>query len=435
MNSPEVASQKPAPIRALISLRFIAAILVVLFHYGGLIEYPPVFSQLISNGPARVNFFFVLSGFILCYNYYGWFEGSTSRFGEFAKARFARVYPMYLVALLIMTVVEIYFSQNPHHVLPAYNADVGLEAAMMDHKFSTGFGPLEVSLSWLASIFLVQALIPTYTFQQLWDVPAWSISAEAFFYICFPFFLRFVLSRFTHLRSLLRLFGVLFALQITAFGIVIGIFYLNRGAISATMDFGDTLGWIVYRSPFLRVWEFLIGCTLGALLLHHRKSLNTSRLGRIFTDERLRNATLGVTLAAILAVTFALSPNGFIGYAKTYLVYTPLFVVLIATLAFGKTFITKVLEHPWLVLLGEASYSLYLIHWIPYTILKRDAQAGHPVEVWICVVAIAATVIASMGFYKLVEVPARRAVRSWSFPRLVPRSVPNLLPKEERREV
>src|SRR5687768_14460819 len=98
--------RKENHIPALTSLRFFAAFYVLVFHSGGPAltdsgRLPALLDNFLMNGYLGVTFFFVLSGFILTYVYYGKLmtQEETTRY---AAARFARVYPVYLLSLLLM---------------------------------------------------------------------------------------------------------------------------------------------------------------------------------------------------------------------------------------------------------------------------------------------------------------------------------------------
>lgn len=93
-------------IKPLTSLRFFAALAVLLFHSGssalistGLVPAPV--ANFLRNGDLGVSFFFILSGFILTFVYYGKL-GSGRRLMSYARARFARIYPVYALALVLM---------------------------------------------------------------------------------------------------------------------------------------------------------------------------------------------------------------------------------------------------------------------------------------------------------------------------------------------
>jgi peptidoglycan/LPS O-acetylase OafA/YrhL len=92
----------------LTSLRFFAATMVVLFHTARpLSGWLP--GGLLRNGYEAVGFFFVLSGFVLAYSYYAPPSPSVrGGISTFWKGRFSRIYPVYLVAILIATPMYLY---------------------------------------------------------------------------------------------------------------------------------------------------------------------------------------------------------------------------------------------------------------------------------------------------------------------------------------
>lgn len=90
---------------ALTSLRFVAAFAVLLLHFRDLLGPMPAWlRQGIVGGQYGVTFF-VLSGFILTYRYHGWFSArvSDAGFWQFQRLRMARIYPVYVLGLLLDT--------------------------------------------------------------------------------------------------------------------------------------------------------------------------------------------------------------------------------------------------------------------------------------------------------------------------------------------
>jgi len=84
--------------------RAAAAILVVLFHLGGIIALPkyfatPVFDTLFAAGDAGVEFFFVLSGFII-FTAHSTDVGRPARLGSFLRKRFTRIFPIYWIVFI-----------------------------------------------------------------------------------------------------------------------------------------------------------------------------------------------------------------------------------------------------------------------------------------------------------------------------------------------
>ncbi|MEI7557239.1 acyltransferase, partial [Candidatus Chlorohelix sp.] len=97
----EIVAGGKNEILPLSSLRFIAALMVLFFHLPLDPDLPLCFYSLARNSFIGVSLFFVLSGFILCYTYYPSFQkGLKGRLWNFWVARFARIYPMYLLTLL-----------------------------------------------------------------------------------------------------------------------------------------------------------------------------------------------------------------------------------------------------------------------------------------------------------------------------------------------
>jgi len=96
-SQPVEVRHKLPPIKSLTSLRFFAAIYVVLFHESanpGHFVFFPLAARFVASGYTAVTLFFVLSGFILAYNY-----GRIRSRKEFWISRFARIYPVYFLSL------------------------------------------------------------------------------------------------------------------------------------------------------------------------------------------------------------------------------------------------------------------------------------------------------------------------------------------------
>ncbi|MCP4476250.1 MAG: acyltransferase [Gammaproteobacteria bacterium] len=141
------------------SLRGFAAIIVAIFH-GQIFSTSPFYTiPLITHGALMVEFFFVLSGFVIAYNYYE----RIVKFGDvvsFQLKRFLRLYPLHFLTLMIFVVIEI--------VKYLFQVRTGIEAnnpAFSENNFK----------SFIENIFLVQAFFST---KLTWNGPSWSISTE-----------------------------------------------------------------------------------------------------------------------------------------------------------------------------------------------------------------------------------------------------------------
>src|SRR5580693_8234163 len=93
-------ARKPSRLDALTGLRCFAAINIVLFHFSNP-DWFGWFSPVVNAGFASVSFFILLSGFVLAYNYSGRARAGQLDKKRFWEARFTRLYPVYLLSLLM----------------------------------------------------------------------------------------------------------------------------------------------------------------------------------------------------------------------------------------------------------------------------------------------------------------------------------------------
>lgn len=392
-------------IPALTGLRFFAALWVLLIHYRPLVDYPPIIRDIAEHGRLGVGLFFVLSGFVLTYNYYDWFQKDARKLPTFAYLRAARILPMYFTALFVGTVITLVFWRLPiDHLGTTY-----LPSALPTHLYV---------VSWFANLGVVHGFVPLEVF-HIWNGPSWSISAEAFFYLLFPLTIA-SLGRFCRdfRRTAIAAFAF-YLVEITAFLLVVGVL-LTAGL--ADIQRGVLQERVAYWSPFLRVWEFLIGCTVGILYLH-LGAANASTTRRLLQRKAVTNGLAALVLAVIGLLVFGARGESDLGVAlgwlKWYVLFTPAFAALIMVLAIGPSFVATVLEQRPIVLLGDASYSLYMIHAIPLVVLLGLQAEGNPIPLGLSLATMGGTVIVSVLCFRFIEAPARRALRRKRWPRVV----------------
>jgi len=376
---------------ALTGARFLAAIWVVLYHYNGRFRFASQAQQdqyaagphshldmFIGQGHLAVDFFFLLSGFILAYTYLdsdGSLRGGSQAFWV---ARIARIYPIYLVGLLVG--------------LGPYLAD--------SHTFMSVVG------SGLAHIFMLQAWIP----QTLdWNQPSWSLSVEAFFYALFPLLLPLIArARRSGLWLILACSWLAFAAML-----------LTLWAVGVTQGL-TTLWWwgdFVRYVPLFSLPEFIVGVAL--VLLFVRYGRDAIPVLRNASDDLLRNATIWVVVA-LLVVLISLPAIGFsTGDVDGMAIFAmPLLAALIYLLAFQTGGVARLLAHPRLVWLGEISYGVYILHWPVWYLVSGFATTFLHVEVdnfALLIVYLGLVLVAAGLGFKYIERPGRRAIRArWS---------------------
>lgn len=309
-------------IASLTSLRFFAALAVALSHFTalGFLDLPSSFLRFVDGGRSAVTFFFVLSGFVLAYNYYDPLSKLNS--SRFYLARFARIYPVLLLSLLLAATVTAYLVLGHHD-------DLMLDwYAIKDRKFAS------LGASLCAQLLLLTGWLPLASINQPWNGPAWSISCEAFFYAVFPW----LLMRFAAMSNRRMLVVCLVAWCVQGAWIVAVLRFLPA----------NRAGFMAYQFPVTHVPEFMMG--VAAALYYIRAKASGVSLHR-----------RGMALIAVASIALTCVAASELSM-PAFLFEVPLFTALILGLALLERPVLGVLDRGPLVLLGEASFSLYLIH-------------------------------------------------------------------------
>ena len=285
------------------AFRGIASIGVLLTHCSVIFQDQlgrPFLSNIFAFGGAGVDFFFVLSGFIIFYIHEKDIN-KPDRFKSFLLKRLSRVYPLYWFVVAVKLI-----------------SSWGLK----------GFDLSEVNLSWdfLSSI----ALLPQKQELLILGV-SWTLSFEIFFYLVFGLAILFPR------QVVLPMIGAWF---VGCAAHLFGLFSIARGTLLA--DF-----WL---SPLNL--EFAMGCYSAYLLRRHRFSSGQALLcGGIFL----------LTLSIVTDIYTA--THGLPSLTKSISVVTygiPFWLLLMGaiTLEFSK----PIKVSPLLGEIGNASYSIYLMH-------------------------------------------------------------------------
>jgi hypothetical protein len=186
--------------------------------------------------------------------------------------------------------------------------------------------------------------------------------------------------------------------------------------------------WLFYFSPYLRMFEFFMGCLAAHVFILY--------LNREVTSKERRLADMGLAIALITLAAFGAIYIDLIGYGqlRAYVQHLSLNFLCAPAIAFVLFYVgrydsgfTRVLSSPTLVALGDTSYSIYLIHtWTLRIFIKPAAPEVN--WFWGCeaafrvAAAIVLTLLASYATYHLIEVPSRTWLRgrltqliSWAY--------------------
>lgn len=293
-------------IDSLTGLRFIAAMAVYLFHFGaGFLERAgasSTFVNILKNGYFGVSIFFILSGFILYYTY----QNSVSSFNaykDFIVARFARIYPVYILVLLL--------------ALPVTTRPTDFESILR---------VLSMTQSWT---------LPASDLGFAWVTQAWTLSIELFFYLSFPLIAGLAgrLTKFSTVCALLALCSC--------------ILFGSLSTLTPSTVGADIPSWVYQLPlPLLRTFEFAYGVLLCKVYL---SSSHESRL-------RFSSNWVGLLFLAAIAIPLALSTQR-ISVAVASIAGG----LLILHLSSGASYLSGLLSNKHMILAGGASYSMYLL--------------------------------------------------------------------------
>jgi peptidoglycan/LPS O-acetylase OafA/YrhL len=285
-------------IKPLTSARFFAALFVVIFHYDKKLMLFPI--GLASFGYEAVAFFFILSGFILTYTH-----AKANRLNvsptEFLRLRLFRIMPAYVLALCIAL---------PFVLTSVLKQGFSLQLLLVPPMLQSWWPPAAL----------------------LWNGPAWSLSNEVFFYTIYP-----------------MVWVVCIQVGISAFGAMaaglVALICAARFLVSPDTEF-----WHSFYAyfPLLNLPQFVLGIALARLW---------------FRFGQLPRAWSVLCLSAVaLSGIIYLKPTS--PWLANDVILCAIFGAIIYSLASLQPDerISSFLSAKPLLILGEASYAIYILH-------------------------------------------------------------------------
>jgi len=286
---------------ALDSLRGICASIVAIFHVDGDLYIKSI--PFVANGFLFVDFFFVLSGFVIAASYrQKIIEGFP--IGKFMFLRWGRLYPLHAFMLLAYLSVALY-------------------------KLSYGQAAPYSMSEFIGSALLLQAFEPHFGLDMNhWNPPSWSISSEFWTYLIFALTLRF------SGRNYLAAFYAFIALTtpILLFGSERGMNVCFTGAGIARCLFGFSFGVVAYQT-----WQ------------------------RGLFDG-LKRSYLIASVVEVAALAACLAIVSYTGSSRTGLLCPPIFAVTVVVIAHQAGAASRLLLTSPLIFVGTLSYSIYMTH-------------------------------------------------------------------------
>ncbi|MBH8570724.1 acyltransferase [Microvirga sp. STS02] len=356
-------------IKPLTSLRFLFAFMVFASHiqFFDAATYPQYahwYELVMGEGFIGVSFFFILSGFILSLNYDERLLSRRVSFREFWVARIARVYPLHLVTMLLALGLMLYSAEE--YAGPFQNMATGLNVLFTNAT-------------------LLQAFIPEMPYYFSYNWPSWSISDEMFFYFTFPFVV-FLLVRN---KLLLRFGWVLFL------------------AVPFLMQVSqeDEYHKLFYINPFFRLVDFLLGIALHQVY-------KQGFVGRAYRSRLGATALEVLSLAAFVTV-FHFHRDFAIVYRYSCYYWLPIAFVILS-FSYQRGYLSTLLSGRTMVLLGEISFSFYLIHqlvirWLKY---ENDHRGLFDNMYVLAALIFVLSMVLSYLLHRFVEMPSNHYIKA-----------------------
>ncbi len=361
-----------ARFEALDAWRGICALLVALEHLG--VDNVLHHNELVHHGYRFVDFFFVLSGFVIAHAYRERLSAGWSQVRSFLIRRLGRLWPLHMVVLLVF---------------------IGFQLGVTVAHLSVGtLAERNTFASVPANVLLIHSW--GFVHHSTWNNPSWSISTEVFAYGVFALLCALLPDRWV---SWLAAF-----LLVASAAVLVWVAPLG---MRSTFDFG----------LFRCVFGFMFGVLIRALWQRYRP-----RVG---------------TVGEILVVTAVIGAVMLLPYDASSLLVTPIFALAVWIFASEDGALSTVMRHRWPQRLGAWSYSIYMVHaFIALAFLSAAMLAtqhgiplfervggvstivGSPSVTTTIVVAYVIAIVAVSRFsYRYIELVGQRLAAGFASPR------------------
>lgn len=343
-------------INSLMGLRFLFALGIFIHHFDmfsdmNIPDYDK-FKSIFFEGFIGVNFFYILSGFIISYCYMEKMRQKEIGPGEFIFKRFARIWPVHILTFIIAII-----------------------------SYTSSFTAL-FSKAGIINLAMMQSYIPLDGYAFNFNGVSWSLSTEMFFYISFCFLV------FLPEKYIRYLFGILVSIMFVCF-------------FQGINNIQNPL-WFIYINPGFRIIDFLAGILINQLFAKNN-----------FKNLSIKQATsLEIGSLVFLLIMFYLGvKQSFSVFLRYDLYYLLPISVLVYVFAINRGIVSKILGNRFLVYLGECSFTFYMIHQIILALIKRNFynEITSMVEVFKWGgLALIITLILSICLCHLYEIPASK---------------------------
>jgi peptidoglycan/LPS O-acetylase OafA/YrhL len=353
----------------LTELRFFAALYVIFFHSAGLFTSLPSPAFLfLHHGYSAVSFFFVLSGFIIYYTYSSLNPADRSIVINYRIARFARIYPAYITALVLSCVAGFYLYLG----LGNYT-NIATDVIVF-----------------VLSIFMLQGFMAHSLDSGLnFNKPGWSLTSELVFYVSFPWILRLVNKVFTA-HSIITWIVVMWLVSLVAPALFDYYFTgdpLFTGSLRKQIPAEQRGSYLFLRAfPLFHLPQFVVGVLFAKLYMNFNLDAHKKKV--------LLCGSITFVCAMLILCTDLFSSE---------LINNGLLSLFFGGIILSFLFLSEKLIpfQPFMEQLGIVSYSMYIFA-VPVEQLFHIAlnKVGMHMNIWVFFVYVTIVVLVSFGFHR-----------------------------------
>lgn len=291
-------------------------------------------------GGLGVDIFFIISGFIMCYALKPRYENKIDMSKDFIIRRILRIYPPYLI--LLIPFIFLYFAK-------------------------CFFDGSEVSLIYIIkNMLLLPSFIPDANYKMFLSV-SWTLVYEMFFYVIFAFAILFTAS----LKKTVLFFSTLII------GMVLSVNFLDIQ--------GERLNWVNFT--YMIGDPIMINFVIGSVLYFFFDKIKLIQINKYFS-------IFGILI--LTAVAMKLSATDYSRFISFSIPGTLIFLLTIC-MNVDK-------ENKFISLLGDASYSIYLIHML-FALPSKKLAVMFAIPDLVGFVFAVLAIISGVIFYKKIEKP------------------------------
>ncbi|PWN68342.1 acyltransferase [Chryseobacterium phosphatilyticum] len=322
--------------------RFLAAMAIVISHFNKdmflyKIDY---ISNIFLKANVGVSYFFILSGFIMIIAYH---RKEKIGYLDYYKNRFARIYPLYVLGLLLYLVTK-----------------------YSNFSFYKGFLYLFGLQSWVPGEAMVL------------NFPGWSISVEFLFYLIFPWLYNYFYSKG---NKSIWIITILIWIVTQVFCSLYADSSYYQGPHTQSHE-------LLYYFPLMHINEFLVGNLAGLFFMKNHKRKNYDLPVIII---------FGLVLLSLVFLPLFYH-NGLMAL---------LFIPLIVLISRNNGVLTKIFSLKPLEYLGEASYAVYITHIPVLYILREVLRKYQLDIDSMFAIYMVILIMTSVLFYQFIEKPSR----------------------------